>query len=176
MTTNFTGKQQAFIDHYLICWNATEAAKLAGYSERTAYSIGHENLNKPEIKEEIHKRVSELTMTADEALVRMTQIARGDLSGYIYDDGDISIQELKENGDGHLLKKYKRTRNTTRRKNGDEFESETIDFEFYAADAALRDILKIHGKYGPLGTDDDPIQHRVKFIDYGLTKDDTDTD
>lgn len=153
---SFTDKQQAFIDHYLTCWNATEAAKLAGYSEKTAYSIGHENLNKPEIKEEIQKRVSELTMTADEALVLMTEIARGDLS---------KVKNVEDAG--ALLKKYKKT------KHRDGSISEEI--ELYPKDAALRDILKIHGKYGPLGTDDDPIQHRVKFIDYGLTKDD-DTD
>lgn len=30
--------------------NATQAAIRAGYSEKTAYSIGDENLKKPEIK------------------------------------------------------------------------------------------------------------------------------
>ena len=174
-----TDKQQAFINHYLITLNGTEAARRAGYkgNDVTLASVAYENLRKPHLREEIDNRLNALTMSADEALLRMTQIARGDLSQYIYNDGDIDIQALKENDDGRLLKKYRRTRNSTTRKNGDEFESETIDFEFYPADAALRDILKIHGKYGPLGTDDDPIQHRVKFIDYGLAKeDDNDTD
>ena len=169
---SLTDKQQAFIDNYLTCFNAAESARLAGYSERTARSIGHENLTKPDIREEIDRRVSELTMSADEALIRMTQIARGDLSQYIYSDGDIDIEALKADGDGRLLKKYKRTRNLTTRKNGDEFESETIDFEFYPADAALRDILKIHGKYGPLGTDDDPIQHTITYIAENRNNDD----
>ncbi len=168
--TKLTAKQQAFVDHYLTCFNAAEAARLAGYSEKTARSIGYENLTKPDIQKEVSARVSELTMTADEALLLMTRIARGDLSQYIYDDGDIGIKELKESGDGRLLKKYKRTRNTTRRKNGDEFESESIDFEFYAADAALRGILKIHGKYGPLGTDDDPIQHAISVVNMDIDR------
>lgn len=71
-----TKKQRAFIDHYLKCWNATEAAKQAGYSEKTAYSIGWENLRKPEIAEAISKRLSAMAMTADEALSRLAIMAR----------------------------------------------------------------------------------------------------
>lgn len=162
--------EEAWLTEYYKCFNATEAARRVGY--KWPNKIGPEK--KKKFEDEIRQHIDELVMSADEALILMTQIARGDLSQYIYNDGDIGIEELKESGDGRLLKKYKRTRNSTTRKNGDEFESETIDFEFYAADAALRDILKIHGKYGPLGTEDDPIQHRVKFIDYGLAKDDDD--
>ncbi len=42
-------KQLRFIEEYLVDHNATQAAIRAGYSEKTAYSIGHENLKKPEI-------------------------------------------------------------------------------------------------------------------------------
>jgi len=45
-----TQKQRIFCHEYVVDWNATRAAKVAGYSETTAYSIGHENLSKPEIK------------------------------------------------------------------------------------------------------------------------------
>ena len=45
-----TLKQIKFCDYYLQSGNATEAAKKAGYSEETAYSIGNENLKKPEIQ------------------------------------------------------------------------------------------------------------------------------
>ena len=53
-----TQKQTKFIDAYMgeAAGNATEAAKLAGYSKKTAYSIGQENLKKPEILQEINKR------------------------------------------------------------------------------------------------------------------------
>lgn len=51
-----TAKQQRFVEEYLIDLNATQAAIRAGYSEKTAYSIGQENLKKPEIAEEIEKR------------------------------------------------------------------------------------------------------------------------
>ena len=46
-----TPKQQKFCDYYMQSGNATEAAKKAGYSKKTAYSMGFENLKKPEIQE-----------------------------------------------------------------------------------------------------------------------------
>ena len=42
-----TAKQQRFVDEYLIDLNATQAAIRAGYNEKTAFSIGTENLRKP---------------------------------------------------------------------------------------------------------------------------------
>jgi len=47
-------KQQSFIDNY--SGNATEAAKLAGYSEATAYSQGQRLLKQPQIAEAIRTR------------------------------------------------------------------------------------------------------------------------
>lgn len=44
-----TPKQERFVAEYLIDLNATQAAIRAGYSEKTAYSIGHELLKKPEV-------------------------------------------------------------------------------------------------------------------------------
>lgn len=56
---NLTAKQQRFCDEYLIDLNATQAAIRAGYSDKTAYSIGSENLKKPEIREYIDNRLAE---------------------------------------------------------------------------------------------------------------------
>lgn len=52
-------KQKRFVEEYLIDLNATQAAIRAGYSPSTAYSIGNENLRKPEIKSEIDKAIAE---------------------------------------------------------------------------------------------------------------------
>jgi phage terminase small subunit len=51
-----TPKQKAFADEYIKCGNATKAARQAGYSEKTAEVIGHENLRKPKILAEIKAR------------------------------------------------------------------------------------------------------------------------
>ena len=45
-----TTKQRRFVEEYCVDFNATQAAIRAGYSRSTAYSIGSENLRKPEIK------------------------------------------------------------------------------------------------------------------------------
>lgn len=50
-----TLKQKIFCDEYLIELNATKAAIKAGYSEKTAYSIGSENLSKPEVSAYLKK-------------------------------------------------------------------------------------------------------------------------
>lgn len=76
-----TAKMQRFCDEYLIDLNATQAAIRAGYSERTAYSIGQENLKKPEIKKYIEQRMAEkdtaLIADQDEVLKYLTKVMRG---------------------------------------------------------------------------------------------------
>jgi len=78
-----TRKQQIFIDEYLKCWNAAEAARRAGYSVKTAYSIGHELLNKPEVEAAIQARLEEVHMGADETLQRLADMARGDMGEFL---------------------------------------------------------------------------------------------
>lgn len=58
-------RQQKFCDYYLQTGNATEAAKKAGYSERTARAIGAENLTKPDIQ----KYLAEHTQRASNARI-----------------------------------------------------------------------------------------------------------
>lgn len=53
-----TPKQSLFVMDYIQHFNATKAAKSAGYSEHTAKDIGCENLAKPNIKEAIAEELS----------------------------------------------------------------------------------------------------------------------
>jgi phage terminase small subunit len=64
-------RQQAFVDHYNTCRNATESAKRAGYSERTAYSIGQRLLKHVEVKAAIAK---EQARARDHAGITLSQI------------------------------------------------------------------------------------------------------
>ena len=54
-----TDKQAAFVDEYLVDMNASAAARRAGYSEKTAGYIGHENKQKPHIAKAIEKAMRE---------------------------------------------------------------------------------------------------------------------
>jgi phage terminase small subunit len=55
-------KQEKFCQEYVVLMNATKAALNAGYSKDSAYSIGSENLKKPEIK----ARIAELRKEIEE--------------------------------------------------------------------------------------------------------------
>ena len=50
-------RQNKFVREYIKTNNATQAAISAGYSKKTAYSIGQENLKKPEIAQAIEKQL-----------------------------------------------------------------------------------------------------------------------
>ena len=77
-----TAKQKRFCDEYLVDYNATQAAVRAGYSAKTAYSIGTENLKKPELKNYIDQRNEELrserTADAAEVMEYLTSVVRGE--------------------------------------------------------------------------------------------------
>ena len=85
-----TPKQERFIEEYLIDLNATQAAIRAGYSKKTAKSVGSENLTNPDIalaldlaKEERSKKAK---ITALWVLERLFREATADLAD-LYDEG-----------------------------------------------------------------------------------------
>lgn len=135
-----TGKQRVFIDEYLICLNATQAAIRAGYSEKSAAVIGHENLKKPNIAKEISTRLNARAMTADETIARLADHARGDLSDFVDIAGRFAILNLEKAesaGKLHLIKKLKY--NTLG----------APEIELYDAQSALQ----LMGRYHKLFTD-----------------------
>lgn len=83
MAEELTPKQKAFADYYIECGNATEAAKRAGYSDKTARQIATENLTKPSICEYIAERVKpteeKRIATGDEIMQFFTSVMRGEV-------------------------------------------------------------------------------------------------
>lgn len=112
-----TKKQKAFIEFYLQEWNATQAALKAGYSERSAASIGNENLLKPEIDHEIQRRLSEMSMSADEVILAIGEIGRASIEDFIDIDDEtgrlknINFGKAKKAGKLHLIKSITPTAN-----------------------------------------------------------------
>ncbi len=78
---DMTRKQAIFCREYLLDFNATQAAIRAGYSTRTAYSIGNENLRKPGIRKRIRELVAarntRTLVAADRVLGKLAEIAFG---------------------------------------------------------------------------------------------------
>lgn len=98
-------RQKRFCEEYLVDCNATQAAIRAGYSSKTAYSIGVENLKKPELKNYIDSQLALLhtqkTAEAQEILEYLTSVMRG--------ESESAVVVVENVGDGmseaRLLKK-----------------------------------------------------------------------
>ena len=82
-----TNKQKKFIDEYLVDLNATQAAIRAGYKEKAAYRTGAENLRKPQIQEEIQKRMQErqqrTEITQDMVVKELAAIGFSKVTDYV---------------------------------------------------------------------------------------------
>jgi len=139
-----TRKQQAFVEYYLQSWNKSDAARRAGYSVKTAYSIGHELLKKPEILAEITRRLEELKASADEVITRLTDHARGTMEDFISINGDgtasIDLVSAQTANRLHLIKKMK-SRHRRLKGGGTEIENE---IELYDAQSALVQLGRHH--------------------------------
>lgn len=147
MAFRWTNKKRAFIEFYLIYWNASKAAREAGYSKKTAYAIGHKLLKEAEIKAEIQRRLTELQASADEVIQRLSDQARSDIGDFM-DIGSmgfsLDLNKAKELGLTHLIKKVKQRTTTTLHKDGTEEERHWIEVELYDAQAALVHLGRHH--------------------------------
>lgn len=76
-------RQKAFADYYIETGNATEAAKRAGYSEKTAYSTGNRMLKNVEVSTYIAERTAPTEQkriaTGDEVMEFLTSVMRGEI-------------------------------------------------------------------------------------------------
>ncbi len=110
-----TPKQRKFCDEYIKTGNATQSAVSAGYSQKTAYSIGTENLKKPKLKKYIENQLKEISdnaiATAEETLTILTKIARGERTEQVITaEGDIIEKHPDTNqvikASSEILKRY----------------------------------------------------------------------
>lgn len=83
MKKTLSAKQQRFVEEYLLDANATQAAKRAGYSEKTAHRIGAENMQKPAIVKAIEaaneKRSERTQVTADDVVRELARLGFSDV-------------------------------------------------------------------------------------------------
>jgi phage terminase small subunit len=124
-------QQKLFVAYYVQCWNATKAAKLAGYSEKSAHAQGHDLLKHPEIQAEVQAYLNNACMGANEVLMRLSAHATADVTEFI----GLSEEELKTHPRSWLLKKYKKINDGGK---------ERIEVEVHDPQAALIHIGKHH--------------------------------
>ncbi|MCG0772129.1 putative terminase small subunit [Lactiplantibacillus plantarum] len=103
MKRKLTPKQQRFADEYIKSGNAADAARKAGYSKRSARSVGQENLTKPDIKQYIDERMAEIAskriMDATEAVELLTSIARGEEKETVISSTPEGVYESQKEAD-----------------------------------------------------------------------------
>lgn len=139
-------KQRAFIEHYLTCWNASEAARRAGYKPDNADVTGPRMLRNVVIKAAIERRIGELRATADEVLLRLASHSRATMSDFfkrvpVPSTADTDAWELildldkaEQLGKMHLVKKYKAG-------------AEGVSVELHDAQAATVQLAKVLGLF-----------------------------
>lgn len=128
-----TEKEQVWLNEYLKCWNATEAARRAAY--KWPEKQGPQKLQK--FADVIAQRIEEKAMSADEVLTRLADHARSDFGDALVIDQNytgLDLQQLKDLGLTHLIKKFSQTKNGT-------------VLEFYDAQAALVHLGRHHGLF-----------------------------
>jgi phage terminase small subunit len=136
-----TAKQRVFVDAYLQCRNATQAAIEAGYSERSARQMGAQNMSLPVITSEIVARTSEAAMQADEVIARLADIARGTIADFIEikpglpGDFFVDLERAKRMGKMHLVKRIKYNSHGQ------------PEIELYDSQAALVALGKLHSLF-----------------------------
>jgi small terminase len=155
--TELSLRQKKFADEYIISGNATKSAIEAGYSKKTAESIGSRLLRNVKVSEYISKRAQEVfeerAMSVAEALAISASIARG----------EIQQGQTKKN-----VKVYV----------GDQVEEETVtetEYQFTPTieerQRSLDHILKVNGAY--LDRKEIDVTGMVQFIDdIGIGDDD----
>jgi phage terminase small subunit len=140
--SDLTDKQRLFVQHYVACLNATEAAARAGYSGTRASlaSIGYALLRNVEIRAAVDMTMAEHAMPKAEILSRLTEMARGNLDGFFSVTGrgiKLDLKAAQAAGLMHLVKKYSKSIEGT------------VTIELYDAQAALVQL----GKHYKLWTD-----------------------
>lgn len=86
-------QHRRFAELYLVHYDATKSAIEAGFSKRSAKSIGHATLQRPEVRcylESLQlKQTERLQVDADDILTSLLRIARFDIADIMTDDGSI---------------------------------------------------------------------------------------
>lgn len=141
MADKLTGKQAKFVDAYIICLNGTEAARRAGYAgdDNVLAVTASENLRNHKIIHAIDEKLSAYAMTANEVLIHLTDIARGDIADAVTVFGNPDIDQAGTRGKSHLIKRIRTKTITT-----DDQEIHETEIEMYDRLKALDLLAKYH--------------------------------
>lgn len=147
-----TDKQKIFCEKYIQCWNATEAARQAGYSgdDNTLGVVGYENLRKPKIKEYIEDRMNEVSMSTNEILHRLSGWGRGTVEPFLTEDNfseALSVNSEQARNSIGLIKKIKQYETSKKEGKDETVLNRRFEIELHDAKDAVIQLAKIRGMY-----------------------------
>lgn len=125
-------------------FNATEAAKRAGYSEKTAQEQGSRLLSNAMVRGYVDARLEKFKMGVDEVLGRLSAQARATMDDFIGSMDRIDLDRARERGVMQLVKKLKQKTTTFSDSKGNDTEVHDIELELYDAQAALVHLGRHH--------------------------------
>lgn len=128
-----TRRQARFVEHYLTFFHNRRAAVAAGYSERITTNEAWRIRKNPSVSLAIRLRLKERQISSDVLLARLSDQALARYSDYLNPDGSVDLNRLLADGQGHLIKKMRQTKEGT------------IEVEWHDAQAALVHLSRIHG-------------------------------
>jgi phage terminase small subunit len=155
-----TKKRRLFIEEFLVDFNATAAARRAGYKHPN--KLGPRLVKVGIIADAIKERIDEKCMSANEVLIRLAEHARGNFDDFIeFKEGIgqpyLRLDRAKELGLLHLIKKLKYNKDGR------------LEIELYDAQSALALIGKHHKlfteRHELTGEDGGPVTIKVIYND-----------
>jgi phage terminase small subunit len=143
-TIRLTRKQRLFVNNYVRCLNATEAARASGYGNTysSAAVAGHQLLKKPKIKSEVTRLLEKRTIPESEVISRLADMATASMEDFINPSSlsgrvEINLAKARQRGKLHLLKKFKRKIDGS------------VEIELHDSQAALDKLVRIYGINAP---------------------------
>lgn len=97
-----TKKQELFCERYTTHWNATRAAKEAGFSDKTAHVMGHRLVNKGLVSEKIKtlgdQALKDAGVSRERILAELVAVATADMTEAFDEMGQMKpFSEMPEN-------------------------------------------------------------------------------
>jgi phage terminase small subunit len=132
-----TGKQQLFVEEYLVDLNATQAAVRAGYSVRTARQVGCRLLTYVDIKAAIEAAIEErkkrITVTGDMVIAELALIAFAGMKDFVEIDEGGAIRafplDTLAEGKDRIIRKVREKRTIKSTADGDQVLDSIYEFE-----------------------------------------------
>ena len=149
-----TPKQELFCLEYLKDLNATKAAASAGYSPKTAQTIGGENLSKPMIQDRIRElnasRFNKVEQEGMDVIRELALLGFSDIKDYleIADGGEITVKTFQDmkGKSSRAIASIKEKRVIRESKDGSEAQilDSTLEFKLWDKNKALDNLGRHH--------------------------------